>query len=114
MALEQILHRMGELASEWEQDVSKRREVTMHDYVADVRAFDARQLRELAAELAVKLREVTPKEYATLWTVSAPTVTAWCRTGKLKARRKGKGWLIPSDAPPPKFKRRRSTASKPR
>lgn len=102
--LDLVLQQIRDKAQEWNADVEKRRRITMIDPVADTRAHDAQELLELADSINENTQEVTTAQYAKLHQVSPPTVTAWIRTSKIRARVTGNGYVIRRDEKPPKHK----------
>ena len=110
--LGRLLHELIETASAWESDVAKRREITAVDPVADTRAYDARQLRELADRIAKSNEELNTADFAKLHKTSPQTVVRWIHAKKIPGRHTAQGWLIPSDATPPRRRARPRRSSR--
>jgi len=99
------------LVNEWNIEVENRRAITAVDPIADDAAYRARQLAERLDSIEAATKMMTPAQFAALHRTTSQTVTAWCRTAKIKCTPNGRSYLIPVDTVPP---RSRSTRGRKR
>jgi hypothetical protein len=96
--IDDVVHRFEEKAKAWEADVARLRTMGIREE-ADMLAFCAREVRDLARDVKHQVEELGPVEYAALHGCSPQTVREWCAKGQLAARRDATGdWRIPKDA----------------
>lgn len=108
IAIEQA--QLVQLADGWEQEATRRRQLSAHDPLADVLGYCASELRDRLQEIVSDTHFLTPEEYAAEHGVTPQTVRAWIRATQLEAVRTGTGWRIPRSASRRPRAHRRSAA----
>jgi excisionase family DNA binding protein len=98
--LDRVLDDVEKKAAQWERMVAEQRAVTTVNPPADAVEYCAKDLRVLVQRIRENTEELTPEQYARQQGVSAETVRAWIRRGRLAFRTAGRGYLIPRDAKP--------------
>lgn len=91
------------LVEEWSVDATKRRALSQHDVAADALDYCAGALSETVVRLSDATAELNVREYAALHGRPLSTVRRWCQKGALRARRKGRDWMIRRGDAPPSF-----------
>lgn len=97
--LDVVFASVRSVAESWRQEVSRRRQFSRTDPVADALDYAASELTGEIERLERDLHYLSPEQYAELKGVSSQTIRNWINAGELEAVRDGRGrWLIPATA----------------
>lgn len=105
--VDRVIAKFRALAVSMEKEAVQRHEVTKVDPVADTKLHDARLIIAVADAADEETKLLTVAEYAAQLggKVTPQTINQWCRDGKIEgAIEKGRGFLIPRNAQPPKMR----------
>lgn len=97
--------RLTSLATLWQNEAQRRRQMSAGDVGADVLEFCASELAEELRNAADADEELSVAQYAALHGRSPSTVRRWCQLQYITARPVGRGYVIRRGEPTPRLQR---------